>query len=74
MTKRQLILENIRVEVATVGRVTSRAIDFYCTHRISREAFQVAIDRGMQQFREKASRQFAGAGLCDNNGRSAEEE
>jgi hypothetical protein len=53
MTKRQLILENIRVEVATAGRVTSRAIDFYCTHRISREAFQVAIDRGMQQFKTK---------------------
>lgn len=53
MTKRELHLEYIRIEVAREGRVTSEAIRHYVENRISREAFKTAIERGMEQYRQR---------------------
>ncbi len=51
MTKREIQLEYIRIEVAREGRVTTAAIQRYCENRISRAAFQEAIERGMLQYK-----------------------
>ena len=59
MTKRELHLEHIRIEVAREGRITQEAIRHYVENRISRQAFQEAIDRGMRQHI---------AGQCGPNG------
>jgi len=53
MNNREIHLEHIRVEVAREGRVTAEAIRHYIENRISREAFQMAIDRGMEQYRAR---------------------
>ena len=57
MTKREIHLEYIRIEVATEGRVTQEAIRHYIENRISRQSFQKAIDRGMEQFNERKRQQ-----------------
>lgn len=48
MTKRQTIIELIRIEVAQEGRVTARAIRLYVENRISRQSFDEAIKAGMR--------------------------
>ncbi len=50
MTKRELHLEHIRIEVAKEGKVTQEALRHYIENRISHQAFQQAVDR-MQQYR-----------------------
>jgi len=52
MTKRELVLEHIRIEVATEGKVTARALALYVGNRIGYEAFHAAIDRGMEQYKK----------------------
>ena len=52
MTKRELILENIRVEVATHGYVTQTCWRLYVENRISRAAFNRATATGTAQYRK----------------------
>ena len=49
MTKRELVLEAIRVECATEGRITQRALNLYVSNRISYHTFQQAAEKGMAQ-------------------------
>jgi hypothetical protein len=60
MTKRELHLEHIRIEVAREGRVTQEAIRHYIENRISRQAFQEAIDKGMRQYEARTRRDAVG--------------
>ena len=48
--KRETALEIIRVEVAKYGEITSKAIRTYVENRISRNSYNLAIDKGMKQF------------------------
>ena len=48
MTKRQQALTRITAEVAKEGRVTQYALRLYDEGRISRAAFNEAVERGLR--------------------------
>jgi hypothetical protein len=48
MSRREQVLTLIRAEVAQEGKVTARAIRLYVENRVSRAAFNQAIDEGMK--------------------------
>lgn len=50
MSKREIALTTIRVEVAREGRMTQAAMRAYVENRISRAAFDEACRKGMRQF------------------------
>lgn len=50
MTKREAALEWIKVEVATYGEITEKALRKYIENRVSYEAFKDAARRGMAIF------------------------
>ena len=57
MTKRQLILEQIKVIVAQEGRVTGAALRLYVEGRISRQAFDAACGRGYAIYQRRTSQE-----------------
>lgn len=54
MTKRQIALTKIRVEVAREGRMTREAMRAYIENRVSRQAFDEACRQGMAIFEKGA--------------------
>lgn len=50
MNRRETALVVIRVDVAKHGQVTQTGMRAYCENRISREAFEVAMQHGRRIF------------------------
>lgn len=47
---RRVIIDSIRIEVATHGKVTSKAMRLYCENRISKKVFYEQIKKGLEQY------------------------
>ena len=55
MTKRQIALERIRVNVAKNGRLTQDGIRALIENRVSRESANESMKQGMRQFEARNS-------------------
>lgn len=68
MTKRERILELIRIEVAKEGKATHYAMRLYVENRIGREAFDNAVWSGLrlhEDLKRKNVIQSGGGCVCD---------
>lgn len=53
MTKRDVALQMIRIDVAQHGRVTAEGLRAFLENRVSREAFNSACVQGLLQYQRR---------------------